>query len=49
MDAALEIGAHYADLGGLFHVTKQQLKRDAEFERRGTARRSAAWARRPAS
>jgi lysine 6-dehydrogenase len=35
MDAALEIGAHYADLGGLFHVTKQQLKRDAEFRAAG--------------
>ena len=35
MDAALELGAHYADLGGLFHVTKQQLKRDAEFRAAG--------------
>jgi saccharopine dehydrogenase-like NADP-dependent oxidoreductase len=31
MDAALALGAHYCDLGGLFHVTKQQLRRHREF------------------
>jgi saccharopine dehydrogenase (NAD+, L-lysine-forming) len=35
MDAALQMGAHYADLGGLFHVTKLQMKRDAEFRAAG--------------
>jgi saccharopine dehydrogenase-like NADP-dependent oxidoreductase len=35
MDAALILGAHYCDLGGLFHVTKQQLRRNAEFKRAG--------------
>ena len=33
MDAALTLGAHYCDLGGLFHVTRQQLRRHAEFKR----------------
>lgn len=32
MDACLDVGAHYLDLGGLYHVTRAQLKRDAEFE-----------------
>jgi saccharopine dehydrogenase-like NADP-dependent oxidoreductase len=35
MDTALAIGSHYCDLGGLFHVTRQQLRRDAEFRRAG--------------
>ena len=35
MDAAVALGAHYCDLGGLFHVTKQQLRRHAEFKRGG--------------
>lgn len=35
MDTALAIGSHYCDLGGLFHVTRQQLRRDAEFKRAG--------------
>jgi saccharopine dehydrogenase (NAD+, L-lysine-forming) len=33
MDAALALGAHYCDLGGLFHVTRQQLRRHSEFKR----------------
>jgi saccharopine dehydrogenase-like NADP-dependent oxidoreductase len=36
MDTALAIGSHYCDLGGLFHVTRQQLRRDAEFKRAGS-------------
>src|SRR5262249_15286392 len=35
MDAALAIGCHYCDLGGLFHVTHRQLRRHAEFRRAG--------------
>ena len=35
MDAALQAGAHYCDLGGLFHVTRRQLSRDARFRRAG--------------
>lgn len=35
MDAALRAGAHYCDLGGLFHVTRRQLTRDAAFRRAG--------------
>ncbi len=35
MDAALSIGAHYCDLGGLFHVTRRQLKRHREFKKAG--------------
>jgi lysine 6-dehydrogenase len=31
MDAALAAGCHYVDLGGLYHVTAQQLERDAAF------------------
>jgi lysine 6-dehydrogenase len=31
MDAALQGGCHYVDLGGLYHVTTQQLERDADF------------------
>ena len=33
MDAALAAGAHYADLGGLFHVTREQLKLHDQFKR----------------
>jgi saccharopine dehydrogenase-like NADP-dependent oxidoreductase len=33
MDAALAAGAHYCDLGGLFHVTRQQLKLDAAWKK----------------
>lgn len=35
MRAALRAGAHYVDLGGLFHVTKQQLELDGEFRAAG--------------
>jgi saccharopine dehydrogenase-like NADP-dependent oxidoreductase len=35
MDAALTIGCHYCDLGGLFHMTRRQLRRHAEFRRAG--------------
>jgi lysine 6-dehydrogenase len=35
MDAALQAGSHYCDLGGLFHVTRRQLARDAQFRRAG--------------
>ncbi len=33
MDLSLALKAHYADLGGLYHMTLKQLKRDAEFRR----------------
>jgi lysine 6-dehydrogenase len=35
MRACLEIGCHYMDLGGLYHVTKEQLALSGEFEQRG--------------
>lgn len=35
MDAALAAGVHYIDLGGLFHVTRQQRARDAAFRQAG--------------
>lgn len=35
MRGALEAGAHYVDLGGLFHETRKQLALAAEFEARG--------------
>jgi hypothetical protein len=35
MRGALDAGAHYVDLGGLYHVTKLQLGFDAEFRERG--------------
>lgn len=35
MQAALAAGAHYVDLGGLFHVTRKQLKLHAGFRRAG--------------
>jgi saccharopine dehydrogenase-like NADP-dependent oxidoreductase len=33
MHGALAAGAHYVDLGGLFHVTREQMKLAGEFER----------------
>ncbi|TAK03483.1 hypothetical protein EPO44_07195 [bacterium] len=35
MKAALKAGAHYLDLGGLFHMTRKQLKLHSEFKRAG--------------
>jgi lysine 6-dehydrogenase len=35
MRACLEAGCHYLDLGGLYHVTAEQLRLSREFERRG--------------
>jgi saccharopine dehydrogenase (NAD+, L-lysine-forming) len=35
MEAALEAGCHYLDLGGLFHTTRKQLVFDREFRRAG--------------
>ena len=35
MRGALAAGAHYVDLGGLFHVTRQQLDLDGEFRAAG--------------
>jgi saccharopine dehydrogenase-like NADP-dependent oxidoreductase len=35
MQAALSAGAHYTDLGGLFHMTKAQLALHAKFEKAG--------------
>jgi saccharopine dehydrogenase-like NADP-dependent oxidoreductase len=35
MEAALRVGAHYCDLGGLFHVTRRQLGLHARFRRAG--------------
>lgn len=35
MEAALRAGAHYCDLGGLFHVTRRQLKLQSRFKRAG--------------
>jgi saccharopine dehydrogenase-like NADP-dependent oxidoreductase len=35
MRAALSAGAHYVDLGGLFHWTRQQLRLDSAFRRAG--------------
>lgn len=34
MKAALAAGAHYCDLGGLFHVTRQQLELDKQFRKK---------------
>ena len=36
MRGALEAGAHYVDLGGLYHVTRLQLELDGQFRERGT-------------
>jgi saccharopine dehydrogenase (NAD+, L-lysine-forming) len=35
MQAALEAGCHYIDLGGLFHTTRRQLRLDRKFRRAG--------------
>jgi lysine 6-dehydrogenase len=35
MRASLDAGCHYLDLGGLYHVTAEQLKLSKEFEQRG--------------
>ncbi len=35
MKAALETHSHYLDLGGLYHVTKKQLKLDQNFKKAG--------------
>lgn len=35
MEAALRAGAHYVDLGGLFHTTRRQLRLDAVFRKAG--------------
>lgn len=35
MRAALAVGCHYLDLGGLFHTTRRQLALDARFRRAG--------------
>lgn len=35
MRAALAAGVHYLDLGGLFHVTREQLKLHGQFRRAG--------------
>ncbi len=35
MEAALAVGAHYLDLGGLFHVTRRQLELDGRFRAAG--------------
>jgi lysine 6-dehydrogenase len=35
MRACLEAGCHYLDLGGLYHVTAEQLRLSNEFEERG--------------
>jgi lysine 6-dehydrogenase len=35
MEACLEAGCHYVDLGGLFHVTGRQLELSDRFERAG--------------
>lgn len=35
MKACLNVGAHYVDLGGMFHYTKKQLLLDKEFKKIG--------------
>ncbi len=35
MEACLEAGAHYCDLGGLFHMTRLQLKNHGRFKKAG--------------
>lgn len=35
MEGALAAGAHYVDLGGLFHMTRRQLALDGRFKRAG--------------
>jgi len=35
MEAALSAGAHYVDIGGLFHMTRRQLELDGRFQAAG--------------
>ncbi|SMP71680.1 saccharopine dehydrogenase family protein [Anoxynatronum buryatiense] len=35
MEACLEAGVHYTDLGGLFHVTRKQMAMDEAFQKSG--------------
>lgn len=35
MDLSAAVGAHYVDLGGLYHMTHKQLLRDKEFKKKG--------------
>jgi lysine 6-dehydrogenase len=35
MSACLDAGCHYMDLGGLYHVTREQLELSGEFQQRG--------------
>jgi lysine 6-dehydrogenase len=35
MEVALEAGSHYLDLGGLYHVTREQVKLDLRFREAG--------------
>jgi lysine 6-dehydrogenase len=35
MECALEAGAHYLDLGGMFHITRKQLDLDGRFREAG--------------
>jgi lysine 6-dehydrogenase len=35
MEAALAVGAHYVDMGGLFHMTRRQLLLDTRFKTAG--------------
>ncbi|MDX6544632.1 MAG: hypothetical protein QOG02_406, partial [Gaiellales bacterium] len=35
MEVALDAGAHYLDLGGLYHVTRQQLELSSRFREAG--------------
>ena len=37
MDAALQAGCHYADLGGLFHTTLKQLELDGRYREAGVS------------
>ncbi len=48
MRAALQVGCHYLDLGGLFHVTGEQLELDARVPAKPGCWRCWAWARPPA-
>lgn len=36
MQACLDVGAHYVDLGGLFHMTRKQLELDGDFRATGS-------------
>ncbi|HEX5893207.1 MAG TPA: saccharopine dehydrogenase NADP-binding domain-containing protein, partial [Solirubrobacterales bacterium] len=35
MEACVEVGCHYLDLGGLYHVTAEQLRLSSRFKERG--------------